>query len=90
MTVELHAAELFDVSVAVQLKAVLPIGKTEPAGGVQPFDWIAQLSVALSIRLDTTAPEGIVHLSVGLKQVITGGSLSLTMMLALHEFFWPF
>ena len=75
---------------AVQLKGVLPMGKTEPSGGVHPFDLIAQLSVALSIRFGTTAPVGIVHLRVGLRQVIRGFSLSLTVTLALHGLVCPF
>src|SRR6266699_6798706 len=72
---------LLDGSVAVQIKGSEPSGNVDPSPGVHPFEAIEQLSEALSISFATTAPAGLVHSSFGVRQVMVGFSVSLTVTL---------
>ena len=46
VTVKLQVAVLFDVSVAVQVTVVVPTGRHDPDGGLQPTVTPGQLSLA--------------------------------------------
>jgi hypothetical protein len=49
VTVKLHWAVLFDVSVTVQVTVVVPCGNTVPEAGVQTTDCTAQLSLPAGV-----------------------------------------
>jgi hypothetical protein len=66
------------VSVAVQVTVVVPIGNTEPDGGLQLAVAPEQLSAGTAVKV-ATAPAGQVGSLVMLAgQVIVGGCVSLT------------
>ena len=64
-------------SVAVQTTVVVPIGNTEPEGGVHTMVGVgSMLSVAVTVKW-TTAPEGMVAFTViGPGTVMTGAVVS--------------
>ena len=84
MNVQLE--ELPEVSVAVLVTVVTPIGKTLPEGGLLTTVTIEeQLSVAVTLKL-TTAPHWPLNAAtwVSAGQVITGAVVSITVTLKVH------
>jgi hypothetical protein len=78
VTVKLQVAVLPEVSVAVQVTEVVPIGKTEPEAGLQPTVTPGQLSFAVAEK-NAFAPVGQVGSNVTLPgHVIAGGCVSFT------------
>src|SRR6266540_2645032 len=73
-----------DISLAVQVTSVEPIGKVEPEAGRQPRLGVGSQSVALTLYV-TTVPAGPVHCAVMFAgQSMTGGVTSATVTLAVQ------
>ena len=81
VTFDEQLLELLDPSVAMQVKGSEPSGNVDPSPGVHPCDAIPQLSDTLSISFATTAPAGLLHSSFGVRQLMVGFSVSLTVTL---------
>jgi len=81
VTFDEQLLELLDPSVATQVKGSEPSGNVDPSAGVQVFDETPQLSATLSINFATAAPAGLVHSSFGVRQLMVGFSVSLTVTL---------
>ncbi|MEK6322237.1 MAG: hypothetical protein AABN33_11190 [Acidobacteriota bacterium] len=78
VTVKLHCAVLFDVSVAVHVTVVVPKAKIEPEAGLQTTVTPGQLSLAVAAKV-ATAPAGQVGSFTMLAgHVMAGGCASLT------------
>ena len=84
VTVDEQLLVLPDGSAAVQVKGSEPSGNVAPSPGLHPFDEIEQLSEMVSISFGTTAPAGLVHSSFGVKHVMVGFSVSLTVTVNSH------
>ena len=83
-TLKLHACELLDVSVAVQVAVVVPMGKVEPEDGEHDVLATPQLSATVGEKL-TTAPAGDVAGSVtSAGQVSVGAVVSFTVTFVVH------
>src|SRR5215831_10687767 len=84
VTFALHEFVLPEVSFALQVKGVIPNGKVEPDGGVQPRSWTpGQLSDTVSLKV-TTAPVGPVHSATGEGHEISGFCWSTTTTFAVQ------
>lgn len=85
VTVKLQRAVLPEVSVAMQLTVVMPLGKVAPEGGLQDAMTSAQLSLALTVNRTrcSQAPAAAVTVMFA-GQVIIGGSLSRTVTVKLQ------
>jgi hypothetical protein len=90
VTVKLHEALFPLASVAVQVTVVVPIRKVLPDAGVQTITGFgSQMSVAVAWNV-ATAPAGLVHSRVIFAgQVMTGGVVSTTVTVKLHEELLP-
>ena len=72
-TLELQELVLPEPSFASQVNGVVPNGKVDPEGGVQPkFCTPGQLSETVALNV-TTAPLGLVHSTVGDGHEMFGG-----------------
>jgi hypothetical protein len=79
VTVKLQVLVLPWISVAVLLTVVVPTGKADPLAGLLTMLWIAQLSVAVTVKVTLLAHWPGAALTVMFAgQVILGFSVSLT------------
>lgn len=88
VTVKEQLPELPDVSLAVQVTVVTPIGKLEPEAGVQVTGLEpSQVSLAVAVNVAVAEPEpiGFSVTLIGPGQVTTGPWLSATVTVKLHE-----
>jgi hypothetical protein len=78
LTVKLQEVLLLDVSVAVQVTVVVPIGKVDPVAGLQTKPTPGQLSetTGANVALAPAGQVGSVTMLAG--HVIAGGWVSLT------------
>ena len=88
MIVKLHIAVLPEVSVAVHVTVVVPIGKLDPEGGLHAVVTPGQLSVAVGVKVTVwVVVSGQVGFAVTMMlagQVIAGGWVSLTVTMKEH------
>jgi hypothetical protein len=95
LTEKLQLAVLPDASVAVQVTVVVPTGTGEPDGGTQATLTPGQLSVATGGGKETTVAAaggqaGAATEVTKAAQVMTGGCVSLTVTLKVHDTGLPF
>jgi hypothetical protein len=89
VTVKLQLVLLPEVSVAVQVTVVVPIGKVEPVAGLQTKTTPGQLSETTGAKV-ALAPAGQVGSFTMLAgQVIAGGCVSLTVTVNWQLAVWP-
>jgi hypothetical protein len=95
LTEKLQVALLPEVSVAVQVTVVVPTGTGEPEGGTQATVTPGQLSVATGGGKETAVAAaggqaGAATAVTEAGQVMTGGCVSLTVTLKVHDTGLPF
>lgn len=86
VTVNVHVAVWPDVSVAVLVTVVVPLGNTEPDGGRLTTVTPGQLSVAVTVNVVNAEHRfGSVDLVIFAGQVIVGACVSFTVTVKLHD-----
>jgi hypothetical protein len=81
LTVKLQVIELLDVSMAVHVTVLVPVGKQKPDGGEQKLVRTTQLSVTVGPLKLTTTHGFVLPTTMSDGQVIIGASMSCTITL---------